>query len=343
MLSADKIFTQLFQGLNPRQREVLTHRFGLHDGKKPVTLAALGKRHGVTRERIRQIEASVLDSITKKINANPSCNDIIQRSHKHLQKHGGAVRQDNLLQHHRSFVDGLTANHIELILEATGAFYSHPENEHVLPFYYLDKESLKGMNDLIGQFVKFIRQAKEDVIAGAYETHLARFMRQQKHNAKFVKSYLEISKKIHTNAYGDTGLAEWQEIKPKTIRDRIYLVLKKNDKPLHFEDIARLINEAGLSARKALAPTVHNELIKDERFVLVGRGIYGLLERGYQVGTAREVIQKILKKNGPLNFQELIEHIQQDRIFKPNTILANLQNRGLFERLDDGRYRIRQS
>ncbi len=108
-------------------------------------------------------------------------------------------------------------------------------------------------------------------------------------------------------------------------------------------DIAKVINESGLSGQVALAPTVHNELIKDERFVLVGRGMYALREHGYEPGIAREVIQKVLREAGPLKPNDVVAHVAKQRFFKPNTVLINLQNKSFFERLPDGRYRVREA
>jgi len=139
------------------------------------------------------------------------------------------------------------------------------------------------------------------------------------------------------------GLRDWPEICPMTVRDKIYLVLKKYGKPLHFEDIAHHINKVGFDRQPALAPTVHNELIKDDRFVLVGRGLYGLREFGYEPGTAREVIAKVLKSEGPLTPPQLVAQVNKQRFFKPNTVLINLQNRAFFERTPDGKYRVREA
>jgi hypothetical protein len=157
------------------------------------------------------------------------------------------------------------------------------------------------------------------------------------------ENYLSVSKQIHKNPYGDMGLREWAEISPATVRDKIYLVLKKKAEPLHFEDIAKHINKVGFDSEEALAPTVHNELIKDNRFVLVGRGLYGLKEHGYEPGTAREVIAKVLKSKGALQATDVVSHVNKQRFFKSNTILINLQNKNFFERLPDGRYRVRES
>ena len=50
---------EMLEALSEREREVLHFRFGLEDGRS-YTLEEVGKRFGVTRERIRQIEAKAL-------------------------------------------------------------------------------------------------------------------------------------------------------------------------------------------------------------------------------------------------------------------------------------------
>jgi hypothetical protein len=343
MMSASKVFGPLFDSLSERQREVLTARFGLAGTKGPQTLAAIGDRYGVTRERVRQIEAGALALVAKKVKSSNAHSEILSRTQKYLKSVGGVAKREATLAYHKNFIDGLTENHLALLGEATGVFAVYPEDKHFWDLHYLDKVSLKRASDVIGQFVRFIRPLKSEALGGGYNSIFGRFVRQHKIEAKLARNYLGISKKIHVSPFGETGLAEWPEIKPRTIRDRIYLVLKKKKDPVHFRHIATLINESGLGGRKALAPTVHNELIKDPRFVLVGRGIYGLAEHGYTVGTAKEVIAKILKKEGPMTFEKLVSAVQKDRFFKPNTILANLQNRDFFERLNDKSYRVRES
>jgi RNA polymerase sigma factor (sigma-70 family) len=51
--------------LEDREREILVHRYGLNDGTQPQTLEQVGQRFGVTKERIRQLEARALRKLRK--------------------------------------------------------------------------------------------------------------------------------------------------------------------------------------------------------------------------------------------------------------------------------------
>lgn len=97
-------------------------------------------------------------------------------------------------------------------------------------------------------------------------------------NNKILYSLMQAVKNIEQNKYGEWGMATSEEIKPKTVNDKIYLILKHEAKPLHFTEIASKINEMKFDKKTANAATVHNELILDDRYVLISRGTYGLKE-----------------------------------------------------------------
>jgi DNA-directed RNA polymerase delta subunit len=128
-------------------------------------------------------------------------------------------------------------------------------------------------------------------------------------------------------------MIDWTEISPKGTREKVYLVLKEHQKPLHFIEIAKTIDKFKLGKRKAHPQTVHNELIKDERFILIGRGIYALSEWGYFQGTIKEVIESILEKNKkPMDKNQIIEEVLKIRKVKKTTIMINLNNKNYFKR-----------
>jgi hypothetical protein len=343
MASITKIISASLNGLNPRQKEVITARFGLDGKTDGETLAAIGDRLDVTRERVRQIENGAITLVKANIAKNPEAGAMLEKVKKFIVGRGGVSAKPEVVQYAAALASGVRENHLDFLAEASGVFNLHREDDSFKPFYYVSDKDLKTASTFVNGWVGFLKSHKEKVFSDSYQVQLASFVKSKSVAQDVAGNYLGISKQIDANPYGDMGLAEWPEISPATVRDKIYLVLKKKEEPLHFADIATHINKVGFDDQKALAPTVHNELIKDNRFVLVGRGMYGLKEHGYEAGTAREVIAKILKTKGPLKANDVVTHVNAQRFFKQNTILINLQNRNFFERMNDGRYRVRES
>lgn len=347
MSQAPKIIAAVLANLKPRQKDVLLARFGLEksDGEGE-TLAAIGDRLKVTRERVRQIEASGVKLAASNIEKNPEAVALLEKVKKYLAAKGGVALRSDALGYAATVAKGLRLNQLDFLADVSGSFGLYREDDDFHAFYFKGAKELKEAKAFVKGWVDTLRSRKEKVLSGeggAYSVHLASFIKGQGIQAAFAENYLGIAKHIQENPYGDKGLRDWPEISPNTVRDKIYLVLKKKGAPLHFEDIAKHINKAGFDAQVALAPTVHNELIKDERFVLVGRGMYGLREHGYEPGTAREVIARVLKGEGPLRAADVVTAVNRQRFFKSNTILINLQNRNHFERMPDGRYRVREA
>jgi hypothetical protein len=343
MSSISKVIGVALTGLNPRQKEVLTGRFGLEKQGEGETLAAIGERLNVTRERIRQIENGGIVLAKANIEKSEEAGALIEKIKKYIAGKGGVAKKSDVVAYAASLASGVREAHIDFLAEASGAFNLYREDENYHPFYYVSDKDEKTAQSFVDGWINFLKSRKEKVFGGSYDVQLASFVKTKSVNQAIAENYLSISKSIHKNPYGDVGLREWPEISPSTVRDKIYLVLKKKAEPLHFEDIAKNINQVGFDSQEALAPTVHNELIKDSRFVLVGRGMYGLKEHGYEPGTAREVIAKVLKTTGPLRPTDVVANVNKQRFFKQNTILINLQNKSFFERLPDGKYRVRES
>lgn len=343
-----KLLKRLLAPLADKERDILVARRGLDGRSERLTLAALGEKYGVTRERVRQIEVSATKEVAELLRKNEEARRIISAVTKHLQAMGGIERADRFLSEQAVLLGGenekIFAPALTFILNAHDSPLLRDEDGEYYALWYTDKNALEDAQDFIKKLEAAFRERKSEIIDGnKFAALFARIAQLHGVNEAVGLNYISISKKFGLNPYGDIGLAEWPEIVPRTVRDRAYLVLKKIRRPLHFLAIAEEINRLHFDDKKAHAQTVHNELIKDDRFILVGRGTYGLAEHGYVSGTAREVIHRILKQKGPLRANDVLLAVQQERFFKPNTILLNLQNKKFFERLSDGRYRIRET
>ena len=137
------------------------------------------------------------------------------------------------------------------------------------------------------------------------------------------------------------GLSKWPAVNPRNIRDKIFVVLETNKKPMHFSEIAEAIKSSQFKRREVTIQAIHNELIKDDRFVLIGRGIYALDSWGYIRGTVAEIITKILETAGePLTREEIVKRVLKTRKVKETTILLNLQNKDLFKKISKNTFLI---
>src|SRR3989344_184653 len=343
-LSVEQIVNKLLGSLSDRQREVIEKRYGMKDGNV-LTLAELGKSFGVTRERIRQVEASALNDL-KVFVKKGELNDFFTTATAHLKNFGGLRREALLVSDFKFLVTDPNASHlahkVRFLMDLVEYPKYSPESEQFHSYWYVSSDDQKKATGFIVKLVKFLNTKRKEVVT---HENIDKVFNEaiQPHNLKdlVALNYVSLSKQFHVNQYGDFGLSAWSEVNPRTVRDWAYLVLRKEKQPLHFINIANMINKFR-KEKPANAQTVHNELIKDERFVLVGRGIYGLQEFGLMSGTAREVIGRLLKKNGSLKPKELLDLVVRERVFKKNTIFINLQNKKHFQRLSDGRYAVKE-
>jgi len=90
---------------------------------------------------------------------------------------------------------------------------------------------------------------------------------------------------------------------------------------MHFREIAELTGDR--FGKRINVATMHNELIKDERFDLVGRGKYALSEWGFYGGTVAELVSEILKKKKSMTEDELIKAVLERKMVKESTIKIN--------------------
>ena len=196
---------------------------------------------------------------------------------------------------------------------------------------YGDSKVLRGRID---EIVKIIKENKAPMTVEELDSKL------DYEHPDHIKAVASISKLLAT-LNGMWGLAKWPEVNPKNIRDKIFVILEMKKEPMHFSEIAKEIKESSFKRKNVTVQAIHNELIKDSRFVLIGRGIYALSSWGYKKGTISEIIQSILEKaDGPLSREEIVKQVLKVRKVKETTILLNLQNKKLFKKVDKNLYTL---
>ncbi|MBU1131093.1 hypothetical protein KJ840_03105 [Patescibacteria group bacterium] len=344
-LNLKVILNNLLNNLSERENQVISLRYGLKSPEKK-TLEEIGKQFQVTRERIRQIENAALKKVKNHSQFNSIIEPIKQVVQQTLDEYGKAMHHDLLLDKiliipGNTAVNRFAASFIINQLLTSELSY-HPETEETYPIWKLPAISLDDILGILKLLILLIEKYNQPL---NLEEVYFNFKKEEPEMAgqideKIIHSYFVISKKIEKNPFGEWGLKNWQSITPKRMTDKVFLVLKKSGQPLHFTAIAEKINEIGFDNKKANPATIHNELILDDKYVLVGRGIYALKEWGYEPGVVIDVIQSIIKNEGSLTKDEIIEKVLEKRQVKKSTIALSLMNKKYFTRGHDKKYTL---
>lgn len=318
-----------------RLRDVVERRFGLR-GKEPETLEGIGNSFGVTRERVRQIEEDALRHFTEPAVAEVLAS-VYASLERHFFEHGHVFEENKLLS---SVAEPRFHNHVYFLLSVGKPFGRHGEDEAWHDRWFTREDSLKSAESILTRTAEALVDIKKPLPASDLFHILKAHTREiigAVPNPDMLESYLGISKLIKQNPYGEFGLVSWPTIRPRGVRDKAFAVLAKAKAPLHFREVAQAISKSGWSSQKAHPQTVHNELIKDPRFVLVGRGLYALAEWGYEPGTVSDVMISLLKAaRKPMSKDEIVKRVLEKRLVKANTIFLNLQNKNIFKKTTEG-------
>ena len=330
-----KITKKITSHLAERAADVIMNRFGLSADGKRKTLEEIGKKYGITRERVRQVEDSAINLI-KKSDAYKAEQAAFEELKQLIHKLGSVVAEHELLPYISK--DKETQNHINFFLALSDVFKKHKEDEHFHARYSVDDTMAEKVHDAPKKLYATLRD--EDLIP---ETEMIKkFFDQMKdisdkyRDEEMAKRWLSMCKSVAKNGLGEWGKASSPNIHTRGVKDYAFLVMRRHGSPMHFKEVADAIGKT--FGKKTHYATCHNELIKDSRFVLVGRGMYALSEWGYKPGIAREVIQDILKRDGELPKDEIVKKVMKKRYFKKNTILVNLANSKYFKKNAKGLY-----
>ncbi len=379
-LDAVEIINNLFSELSERERDVLIRRYGLHGSSKEtlenignahsLTRERIRQIETASVKKLQQLE-NLEDYIETLKNV------ILQLLEEHggLMERDYLLNllvvyslngfksktQDEII--HKNYLNFLITKLL------------HKEFEEIInskyfkSSYKLKYQTLEHLEEIVEELLSAVKESEKIHRTEELISLLKSLESVKKHNEKIVSentldiskalkdslfeenyevvnnhkplySVLKSAKKIEQNKFGHWGVHNWRDIKPKTINDKIYLVLINHGKPIHFAEIADLINKIKFDNKKANAATVHNELILDKKYVLVGRGIYSLKEWGYNDGTVSDVIEKILSQTEEsMSRDEVIDKVLEERLVKKTTVILALMNKEKFTK-EKGKYRL---
>lgn len=330
-----QVTKKILSPLKDRSLDIVKSRFGIGADTERKTLEAIGEKYGITRERVRQIEQAALNILKKsaEYKSEQATWDELKGIIKNL---GGLVAENDLLESVSK--DDEIQNHVHFYLVLGDEFIKHREDDDFVTRWSVDADlSDKVHNSLKNLYTKL----SDDELISESEM-VNRFLEELKGinveetNNEIAKRWLCLSKGICKNPLGEWGREGASGVKARGIKDYAYLMMRKHGSPMHFREVAEAITDT--FEKKCHTATCHNELIKDNRFVLVGRGMYALKEWGYKPGVVRDVIREILKREGPLTKEEVVDKVLKERYLKKNTILVNLQNPKYFKKGKDKKY-----
>jgi hypothetical protein len=315
-----------------REREIISRRFGLYDRRE--TLEQIGELLGITRERVRQLEKAILARLKAQADEDLPHIDTIERELiRHLYELGRVARIADLAESLKPKANDLDVAHVAFLATLAPTITVVDENDYyhhsVGIAEHHDEEAIRLYVDKLVATIQEYGQpiTSEDLHKKTTHEH-----------PDHVRALTSISKKLAVldNSW---GLNKWPTVNPKNIRDKIFVILQQSGKPMHFSEISDAIKKSDFKRRDVTTQAIHNELIKDKRFVLIGRGIYALKQWGYKKGTVADVISDVLRKEGgPLHRDEIVKRVLKSRHVKETTILLNLQGKPQFKRVSKATY-----
>ncbi len=336
-------FLAVLEGLTEKEKAVITRRIGFNSERE--TLQSIGDDYGITRERVRQIEDVGIRKIGRIIKSSKLL-EIQSAWEAALKMHGGLLTRDRLvsaviatLNLSQDINDGI----IEVVLQSDFNIQKSKPQLGTKTYFTLPEVNRKTIWEIHKEALKALKK-RGDIMENTILYEMVKinlFAQFGKTDTLLIDSVLDIYLDIVKGEEKFVGLEKWKILNPATLKDKAIYTLKKKKEAMHFVDITNAISEHFKEPVKVA--TIHNELIRNNEFVLIGRGIYVLKEWGYKPGTVLDVIMDVFgKAKSPLSTEEIINKVLKVRQVKTSTIYMNLQNRKYVERVGRNMYQLKQ-
>ncbi|MFK7780158.1 MAG: sigma factor-like helix-turn-helix DNA-binding protein [Candidatus Gracilibacteria bacterium] len=341
----EKSFSFILDSLSIKESTVIGRRVGLFSEKETLQNIGSSFSPAITRERVRQIEESGIKKIGRIVKSTLLC-DIQETAHKYIDLHGGLISKEkltNLLIKELSLEKSVNGGILEVIIQSDFDIKKSKQKLGCKIYFTLPNANKQTINLVHKEALKILKRKKNVVDKTMlYEIIAENFISKEKLSLTYIDSILDLFDDIVFGEENLVGLTKWKILNPKTLKDKAIYILKRDKVPMHFVEISNKITD--MLGKAVKVNTIHNELIRNSEFVLIGRGIYALKEWGFIPGTVQDVIINILEKKGePMNTEEITKEVLKTRNVKQTTIYMNLQNKSLIERVGRNYYQIKKT
>jgi len=337
-------FDKVLSSLSEKERDVIERRIGLRGQRE--TLQSIGNSFSpnITRERVRQIEDAGIKKVGRIIKAT-ELSQIQEKGKEILSLHGGLLTRDKLvgaLVKEMSLSKDVNAYILEVIIQSDFDILKSKPRLGTQTYFFLPNITRKQIDGIHKESLKVLKKKKDVMEKSELYSQIMDTLKSELGTlgAPFIDSVLDIFDDIVKGEETLIGLTRWKILNPKTLKDKSIYVMKKEKVPMHFIDISNKISE--YLGETVKVNTIHNELIRNEEFILIGRGIYALKEWGFKPGTVLDVIVDVLKKEGDaMSTEDIIKKVLKVRDVKKTTIYMNLQNKKVIERVGRNFYKLK--
>jgi len=336
-------FKDILKALSDKEKNVIERRIWLNGEKETLQNIWNSFSPNITRERVRQIEDSWIKKIWRVIKAT-NLVKIQEFAREILEEHGGLLTKEKLINAIIKWLNlekNINASILETIIQSDYDIVKSKPKLWTKTYFYLPKISKKSIDAIYKEGINILKKRK-DVMekASLYEMIKINLKNPNLKNV-FIDSVLDVYEDIVSWEETLIWLEKWKILNPKTLKDKAVYILRKEKIPMHFVSIANKITE--IMWEKVKVNTVHNELIRNNEFVLVWRWIYALKDWWiYKPGTVLDVIVDIMKKTSePMSTEDIVSKVLKVRKVKPTTIYMNLQNKKMIQRVWRNYYKLK--
>ena len=335
----------VLQSVSDKEKVVICSRIWLNWEKKTLQEIGNNFKPNITRERVRQIEASGIEKIGRVIKSSNLW--VFQdKAVEILKTHWGVLTKDNLINaiiKENNIDSRLNPSILEIIVQAEKTINKSKPKLGYRTYFYLEDINTKFITEIHKESVKALKKKKDVIEDRLLFSIVYRNLQQTHANLDFilVNSVWDIFEDVVKGEWNLVWLTKWKILNPKTLKDKAIYVMKKEKIPMHFIDISNKITEYLWD--KVKVSTIHNELIRNNDFVLIGRWIYALKEWGFKSGTVLDVIIDVMKETDEaMKTEDIISNVLKVRNVKNATIYMNLQNKKYIERVWRNYYQLKK-